>query len=216
MILCENSKRIALCIAALINNGNLSEIFIPNQGIGIEPLLASISSSDSSKPTVYLIHGMFDSYSISLFNSLSNLIRCWDKNTVVLLSLEGIPAHMISTGVWNQALYIDGDVGFENSIITTPHSFNLELDINTPISYEMKEYKRYRKSLLPFSNIISNIQINLYARYLSSYNISLNESSWILSQMIVIARSSGTIEGLNELFHENGISNGEKMINNYL
>lgn len=219
LVISENAKPIAQCLAVAVNGGTLSEIFIPNQGVSIELLSDTIIASDENEPAVYLLHGVFDSYSINLFNALSSLMRNWKKNFILMFSLEGIPSHMLSVGVWNRAIYIDGDCGYERKDNVPLHAFNILNNLSIfdrTIDVKSKEYRELRKSLKPFTAILSNMQISLYLRYLSAYKITLNESKLILSQMIVVASSLGNIEKLNDLFHENGISNGEKMLEIYL
>ena len=60
--------------------------------------------------------------------------------------------------------------------------------------------------------MISNTQIGTYSRYLSIYDASLNDSKLILMQLIATARSIGNTDRLKELFHENGIGNGEELL----
>lgn len=113
LVVSENAKLIAQCLAAVLNGGTVSEVFISLQGTSIEELSAVINDNMSkASPMVCLVHGVFDGYSINLFNSLSNIMQNWG-NTVMLLSIEGTPSKMIMPGVWNHAIFIDGDRGFE-------------------------------------------------------------------------------------------------------
>lgn len=211
IIVGENATIIAQCLAATIDGGNLSEVFIPNQDTGIEHLLDTITVDDNADhPTVYLLQGMFDGYSISLYNALANRIRSWDKNVIILISLEGIPAHMIPAGVWNHAIYIDGDVGLQGIASQPIHAFRMLMKFERPLDGD--EYKEKRRALLPFSSVLSNMQISLYATYLSLYDVDLNESPTVLNQMIATVRSLGNENKLNSLFHDSGILNGEKML----
>lgn len=216
LVISENSKLIAQCLAAVLNGGIVSELFIPIQGISIEDLSTAIKENSSQTvPMVCLIHGIFDSYSINLFNSISNIIQNWD-NIIVLLSLEGVPSNMISSGVWNHAIYIDGDSGYEKKAVSSLHLFtviNTHNLNNRTIDVKSKSYKDAKRTIKQFTTMLSNTQVSLYSRYLSAYNISLlNDSRLILTQLIVTARSMGDIEYLKETFHENGISNGEKIL----
>lgn len=215
IIVGENATILAQCLAATINGGNLSEVFIPNQDTGIEHLLDTITVDDyADHPTVYLLHGMLDGYSISLYNALANRIRSWDKNVIIFISLEGIPAHMVPAGVWNHAIYIDGDAGLQGIIRQPIHAFCMLMKFERP--FDGDEYKEKRRELLPFSSVLSNMQISLYAKYLSLYDTDLNESPTVLNQMIATVRSLGNENKLNSLFHDSGILNGEKMLESYL
>lgn len=216
LVISENAKLIAQCLAAVLNGGTVSEIFIPIQGISIEELSDAINDNVSKvSPMVCLIHGIFDSFSINIFNALSNIMQNWD-NVFILLSLEGTPSKMIIPGVWNRAIFVDGDSGFEKKAVDSLHSFTV-LDSFTfydrTIDMKSKSYKDARKAAKLFTELLSNTQIGMYSRYLSIYNTSLNDSDLILTQLIATARSIGNTDCLKELFHENGIGHGEELLN---
>lgn len=215
LVISENAKLIAQCLAAILNGGTVSEVFIPINGISIEELSAAINDNVSkASPMVCLIHGIFDSYSMNLFNALSNIMQNWN-DVIVLLSLEGTPSKMIMPGVWNRAIFIDGDSGFEKKSIVPLHSFTVldSLDLHDrTIDMKSKGYKDAKKTIKLFTEILSNKQISMYSRYLSIYNTSLNDSDLILSQLIATARSIGNLDRLKELFHENGIGSGEELL----
>ena len=214
LVISENAKLIAQCLAAVLNGGNVSEVFVPVQGINIEDLSAAINDNlNKVSPMVCLVHGVFDGYSINLFNALSNIMQNWD-NVVMLLSLEGTPSKMIMPGVWNRSIFIDGDRGFEKKAVDLLHTFTVldSLDFHDrTIDMKSKEYKDARKSMKLFTDILSNTQIGMYSRYLAIYNASLDDSNLILTQLIATARSIGNPERLKELFQENGIGSGEEL-----
>lgn len=215
LVISENAKLISQCLAAILNGGTVSEVFIPINGISIEELSAAINDNVRKvSPMVCLIHGIFDSYSINLFNALSNIMQNW-TNVIILLSLEGTPSKMIMPGVWNRAIFIDGDSGFEKKAVDSLHSFivldSLNLHDRT-IDMKSKGYKDAKKTIKLFTKILSNMQISMYSRYLSIYNTSLNDSDLILTQLIATARSIGNPDRLKELFHENGIGSGEELL----
>lgn len=214
LVISENAKLIAQCLAAVLNGGNVSEVFVPVQGICIEELSAVINDNVSkASPMVCLVHGVFDGYSINLFNALSNIMQNWD-NAIILLSIEGTQSKMIMPGVWNRSIYIDGDRGFEKKTVDLLHTFTVldSLDLHDrTIDMKSKEYKDARKSMKSFTDILSNTQIGMYSRYLAIYNASLNDSILILTQLIATARSIGNPDRLKELFQENGIGSGEEL-----
>lgn len=155
LVISENAKLIAQCLAAVLNGGTVSEVFIPIQGISIEELSSIINNNVSNaSPMVCLIHGIFDSYSINLFNALSNIMRNWD-DVIILLSLEDTPSKMIMPGVWNRAIFIDGDRGFEKRGVGSLHTFTVldSLDLyDRTIDIKSKEYKDAKKQ----SNYLRN------------------------------------------------------------
>ena len=214
LVISENAKLIAQCLAAVLNGGNVSEVFVTVQGISIEDLSAVINDNlNKVSPMVCLVHGVFDGYSINLFNALSNIMQNWD-NVVMLLALEGTPSKMIMPGVWNRSIYIDGDRGFEKKTVDSLHTFTVldSLDLHDrTIDMKSKEYKDARKSMKLFTDILSNTQIGMYSRYLAIYNASLDDSNLILTQLIATARSTGNPERLKELLQENGIGSCEEL-----
>lgn len=214
LVISENAKLIAQCLAAVINGGTVSEVFVPIQGISIEELSIAINDNlNKVSPMVCLVHGVFDGYSVNLFNALSNIMQNWD-NVVILLSIEGTPSKMIMPGVWNRSIYIDGDRGFEKKMVDSLHTFTVldSLDLHDrTIDMKSKKYKDARKSMKLFTDILSNTQIGMYSRYLAIYNASLNDSILILTQLIATSRSIGNPDRLKELFQENGIGSGEEL-----
>lgn len=216
LVISENAKYIAQCLAAVLNGGTVSEVFIPLQGISIEEFSAVINDNvNKVSPMVCLVHGVFDGYSINFFNALSSIMQNWG-NAIMLLSIEGIPSKMIMPGVWNHAIFIDGDRGFEKKSVDLLHTStfldSLDLHVRT-IDMKSKEYKNAKKTIKLFTEILSNTQIAMYSRYLSIYNISLNDSDLMLTQLIATARSIGNPDRLKELFHENGIESGKELFN---
>ena len=214
IVIGKNSTSIAQCVAATIGGQELTEIFVGNEPTLISSLYDLLSKNSFNYPLVYLIHGVFDGFNNNLFNELSCLIRRPTLNAVIFLSLEGISPNMIFNSVWSEAFYIDGDSGMERFADGAVQAVQPNLAFIRNVNND--EYKDKRKELLPFSSVLSNIQICWYAKYLASYNISINESQTILNQMIAVSRSSGTEEALRTLFHENGVDNGEKLIEKYL
>ena len=214
ILLGENATALAKCVAATIGGEELTEVFVGGQSTVIESLYKLMEGKRADYPLVYLVHGVFDGYSNNLFNEISNLTRNTSLNTVVFLSLQGIAPNMIINSVWSEAFYIDGDSGIERISDGPVHAVNPVMEFTREI--DMDEYEANRKELRSFSSVLSNMQICLYARYLATYGISLRESPTILNQLIAVSRSSGLEEQLNALFHENGVNDGEEMIEQYL
>ncbi|MCR5478667.1 MAG: hypothetical protein K6F27_02255 [Ruminococcus sp.] len=213
LVISENAKLIAQCLAAVVNGGTVSEVFIPIHDISIEELSDAINNNEiKALPMVCLIHGVFDSYSSNLFNALFNRMQNWN-DIIILLSLEGTPSKMIMPGVWSRAIYIDGDNGFEKKTVDPLHSCSIldSFDLHKrTVDIESKEYKNAKKTIKLFTEFLSNMQIGMYARYLSIHNVSLNDSYLICMQLIATARSIGNTDRLKELFHENGIEISEE------
>lgn len=214
ILLGENATALAKCVAATIGGEELTEVFVGGQSTVIGSLYELMEGKRANYPLVYLVHGVFDGYSNNLFNEISNLTRNTSLNTVVFLSLQGISPNLIINNVWSEAFYVDGDSGIERISDGPVKAVNPVMEFAREI--DTHEYEATRKELRPFSSVLSNMQICLYARYLATYGISLRQSPTILNQLIAVSRSSGLEEQLNALFHENGVTDGEKMIEQYL
>ena len=210
----ENATTISQCVAATIGGEELTEVFAGNQPTLISSMHTLMEEKTADYPLVYLIHGVFDGYSINLFNEISNLIRMATTNVVVILSIQGIEPRMIGNSVWSGAFYIDGDSGMQTIAETSVHAVHPEMEFNRQV--DTSEYKARCKELQPFSSVLSNKQICLYAKYLASYGVDLRDSPTILNQVIAVSRSRGLEEKLNDLFREYGINYGEEIIEQFL
>ena len=215
IVVSENSTSIGQCVAATIQGGELSEIFITNPEIDVDCLTKAIRKEiQEYEKQVILIHGVFDSYSIGIYNVLVNRLKCLEGEFVVFLSSEGISLNTIPPNVWATSFYINGDEGLDNIAFEPVNSFDINMEFKRPS--DNKEFKKKKKGLTPFIPLVGNRQTNLYALYLSNYNLDLNESYTVLNQMIAVALSLGKEEMLNSIFVENGISYGEKLIEKFL
>lgn len=214
IVIGSNQNSVSQCVAATIGEQKLTEIYIYNQHTIIADLYSLINEKDTGYHKVYLIHGVFDGYSNSIFNELLSIIGRPNVNAIFILSLQGVAQNMLFDSIWSNAFYIDGDRGFDRIINSTLHSFRIELRFSRDLQED--EYRKKRKSLEPFSGILQNIQLYRYAMYLAVYNLEINDSQTIIHQMIAVARSAGSEEQLISLFHENGIANGEELLKKYL
>ena len=214
VIVGKNSTALAQCIAATIGGEELTEIFVGNQSTVINNLSSLMGERTADHPLVYLIDGVFDGYNINLFNEISYLVRQSPTNAVVILSIQGIAPNMIPDSIWSGAFYIDGDFGLQKITDASIHAVNLSMAFSRNI--DENEYKVKRRELQQFSSVLSNMQMCLYAKYLVSYGISIQDSPVILNQIIAVSRSAGKEEKTGALFHENGISKGEELIERFL
>lgn len=214
VIISENASSIGECLAATMGGNDLTQMFITVQNIEFRSLIKSFAHVNEDHPSVFLLHGVLDSYSVSIFNTLSAYLQAEDRNIVVLLSLEGTPANMVSSGVWNRAVFIDGDYGL-TGFREQPINAHV-MDMTFERIVDIEEYRARKKEINSFAELLSNLQLRMYAKYLATCRISLNESRTVLQQMITVSRSEGTEAKLNKKFHDRGITNGEKLIAKYL
>lgn len=214
IVIGENAVGIAQCLSATISEGNLYEIYLNPQSSVIDGLCSMVEKNLTSHPLVFLIHGVFDGYSITQFNEITNLSNRYHDKAIMLLSIQTMDVKMICEKAWNKAIYIDGDEGLTGYTNEPLHSIDVQMSFSRDINEQ--EYITKRKTLIPYSTILNNAQINLYSQYLTAYNVDLNESPTILVQIITVARSSGKENNLSALFRENGINNAERMMAMYI
>ena len=211
VILGSNSSIIGQCLAATINGGNLSELFISNQGIDIDDLINTIEDilSDESKKVI-LIHGIFDGYSSNIYNALSARLISKKYNCIFLFSSIGIPVNMLPTSIWENSFYLDGDKGLKNIITDKVNSFDINILFTQ--NADNDSFIRKRKKLVDFELVMSNTQLKLYALYLSNYKLDLNDSHEIIEQMIIMAKVFHKEKLLQSAFNDNGISYGIELL----
>ena len=217
VIVGENAVRVARSLAATIGEKSLTEIFVSIQDTKPVDIVDVITNEIEENHNVILLHGIFDSYSINLYNFIVNQMRYWGENVTIFMSLQGISPQMIPAGVWNYSLYIDGDKGLLDLNEKRYHSYNIKIKLEKDIDHHI--YKKLRNKMDKkdkFYSVLSMTQICMYARYLAFYSANSEDNETILSQMITTARSSGKEEILNNLFRELGMDNGIKMLAEYL
>ncbi|WP_406038823.1 hypothetical protein [Succinimonas sp.] len=217
IVLRENSMEISRCVAALINSGHLYEIFVPIDGVSMKQFITGVKNiAQSEQFNVFLVHGVFDGCNLNFFNALVNILKNFDYNILIFISIEGLSLKMIPSNVWNKAFYVDGDAGLINITTEKIYSYNFSLasilnEINE-MAIDSKEFKRRRDSLEPFSSIIGCLHMNLYAKYLVMFNRELNRSDVILNQLIANACSSDNEEILESLFIKNSLTRGNYLL----
>ncbi len=216
LIVGENAVAITRCLAATMGETRLYEMFLTGQDTN--PYDLSIESDIA--PAVCLIHGVLDGYDVRLFNLLSNQLRNGYLQSFIVISLEGVPVRMLPPGIWNHAFYVDGDAGLKSDFSNHTLSIcepTIEFTLPKDDQAFSKLQKEKKKQLKPFFDVITNILICRYARYLADFGKDLNDSTTILTQMIAIARSSGieTEEKLASLFREHKIGIGITMLEEF-
>ena len=208
--ICTNTVEISKSIAATIGCRELLEIVINGSPITYECLNDLLSGVNGNGHLVFLIHGALDGYSVSDFNAISRFLLDNPQKVFIVLSIEGIKPYMIPSGVWNHAMYIDGDKGLTELSTNELKSFDVSATFEKET--EKAAIKEKRKQLVAYSTILTNAQIFKYSSLLASYNMDLNKCDSVLLQIVNIGKSLAKEEELKSLFSENGISRGEKML----
>lgn len=208
LVIGENSFSISKCIATTMGCKELSEIPVYDRFINCESFKSVLAEHKGNH--VLLLHGVLDGYSVTSFNTISRILSDNHKHILITLSLEGIQPHMVPPGVWNHAMFVDGDKGLTEFCTNDIKSFNVSVVYDREL--EMSKIKEKRKQLENYSSLLSNIQISRYSNFLAFYDVDLNQSSSVLSQIITSGKSQGKENELRSMFVENGAQNGEKLL----
>lgn len=213
IIIGNNAALIAECLAATLGGKDFTEIFVSSGIVSSQSVIDVITHTDADCG-VFLLHGVFDNYNSNLFVSIANQISCWEHLSIILMSLQCVQPQMLPSGIWDQAIFVDGDLGLENMSASQFHSFNVGLDYQHSLSED--DFRDARRTLRPFARVLSNMQTIMCARYLATFGGELDSSSTAISMIIVAALSRGKEDELEAIFHEQGFVNSEKLLAEYL
>ena len=210
LVIGENTVDISKSIAATIGCKEILEIEINGSRVTHEYFNNLLSGVKEDDYLVFLIHGALDGYNVSDFNAISRFALGNHKKAFIVLSIEGIKPYMLPSGVWNHAMYIDGDEGLTELPTNELNSYDVSVEFEMKI--DKSTIKEKRKQLDVYSALLSNSQINRYSTLLANYDMDLNNSSSVLLQIVNVGKALAKEDELRSLFTENGVSNGEKKL----
>ena len=70
---------------------------------------------------------MFDGFTLNTYTELLQHSMEWGDNALLILPLNGISIEMIPSSVWNQAMFIDGDIGVDTFPTSELHAFTTKV-----------------------------------------------------------------------------------------
>lgn len=179
IIVSNNSINLARAIAATFEGNALTTISIPAGYTDYSVLVERIINGSK----VCFISGLFDGCNDSLFNYLFNNKNI--KNKIIILSADGVSAKYISKYIWNNAMFLDGDLYYsyplENSFVSTSG------EIDFGIEYKTDELKKQLKWLSKFTTkkIISNLGAYKLAKYMIDIDFDPNKDIMVWMQLVV-------------------------------
>lgn len=191
-----NAERIADCIAVMFGGEGANAISLPIGEPRCAEICELIKQEAESANKVFLVNGIFDGFSLNAFYEMMQHSTEWNHNVVLVLPLNGIETEMISSSVWNRAMFIDGDVGIVNFAADTLNAFTTSVDF--VIEYDKDIFYQKRRLLKLFSGMIDNTAILNYAKYMAITNENLQSDGMILTQIVLNAKSAGKKEELLE------------------
>ncbi len=203
LVVNENSKMIADCVAGVLGKKRVKEYYIPLSNNNSIDLLSTLSTN-TEELDVVLVHGVFDGYSNNLFNAIVNMLIANKNANFVIVSIQGLDSKMLSKDVWNHAFYIDGDDNLHGYQKGKLNAFELKVELDFSIDYNL--FSETRKELSAFNTIICNTAKNNYSKYLSLYELSVGSSWFIQLQLRTIARSLKMESELSDIYRNSGIN----------
>lgn len=198
----EHAKVIADCVSGVLGNNGIFEICIPITGIDNKSISRMFEMAFEKGYNTILVHGVFDGYSNSTFNSILRQMRVKNHEICVILSIQGINPGMLSSDIWNHSFYIDGDYAFQGLKREKLFSFNLSTKLERDIDDD--EYKQKWKSLKSIDYNLSNTSKSNYSKYLAIYGLTIGTSMAIQMQLMIVAQAQGNEKEMKEIIAKEG------------
>lgn len=191
-----NVLNIAQCISAMFNNDKVCIADLPIEAFNFNELVDEVNKQTiDDKKLVLVVNGAFDSFNLNTFNRIVSHLKTLGEKIFLIFSLGGVALETIPNYVWDQAMFIDGDVGLgpcsEAKICSYVSNIDFKLNSNSD------EIKDKFEQLSSFSGFLSNTAKIHYAQLAADYNLSS-----VFTQLIIQAKSSGNKEKLLEISSE--------------
>ena len=191
-----NVLNIAQCISAMFNNNKVCIADLPIEAFNFNELVDEVNKQTiDDKKLVLVVNGVFDSFNLNTFNRIVSHLKTLSEKIFLVFSLGGVALETIPNYVWDQAMFIDGDVGLgpcsEAKICSYVSNVDFKLNNNS------EEIKDKFKKLSYFSSFLSNTARMHYAQFAANYDWSS-----VFVQLIIQAKSSGNKEKLLEISSE--------------
>ena len=207
-ILCKsNGELIANCIASLFGKKKASVVNVP---IGHKDgkLIRNIITTGDDRNVIYIL-GLFDGFSLNLFNTLIVGRDDWSQNVCIILSLDGINPLSLPDSILDNTFYIDGDIDFLVERKQCSSEFNTRFKFEHQFFNE-DEIKKYRKDFCNWKDLIGNQAISRYASYLCENEETIEENWTVLTQIALRATMVGKLDEFREIVEGLKISEESK------
>lgn len=196
MVCKTNALNIAQCISAMFNNNKVCIADLPIEAFNFNEFIDEVNRQiTNDKKLVLVVNGVFDSFNLNTFNRIVSHLKTLSEKIFLVFSLGGVALETIPNYVWDQAMFIDGDVGLgpcsEAKICSYVSNVDFKLNNNS------EEIKDKFKKLSYFSSFLSNTARMHYAQFAANYDWSS-----VFVQLIIQAKSSGNKEKLLEISSE--------------
>ena len=152
---------------------------------------------------------------MNAFHEIRQRSEEWGNKAILIFPLNGVNTEMISSHVWNQTMFIDGDMGIIDFGKDTLNVFYSSVDF--VLEYDAEIFRKKRKLLKQFYGIIDNMAVLNYAKYLAVTDGTMGADEMILVQVLLSAKSSGKKEDFLEKLSTVGLDiKSNRYIKKYL
>lgn len=209
LVVANDGENITNAVSAMFGLSQTGIINLPSGFSDIDQLQAQIEHAlNTHVAAAIYITGVFEGYSISVFNSLKHLIKECSEPVFVAVALDGIAPEMLPRTIWESAMYLDDDTIIQYSESTPLSMYETISVMNTP--YAEKKVKEKLKELKPFMGLIDRRACIQLAKLMVDFDVSVTENAIILQQLFVFASAQDNVEKLNEVLRDYTISDKSK------
>ena len=192
----EHAERIADCISSMFGCDGTCMISLPIGEPRCKEICDFIGQEIKDVNRVFMVNGIFEGFSLSAFHEIRQRSEEWGNKAILIFPLNGVNIEMISSHVWNQTMFIDGDLGITDFGMDTLNAFHSSVDF--ALEYDIEVFRKKRKLLKQFYGLIDNMAILNYAKYLAVTDGTMETDEMIFIQVLLSAKSFGKKEDFLE------------------
>lgn len=193
----HHAERIADCVSAMFGGDGVCALTLPIGESRCKEICDFIGQEIISADRVFLLNGVFDGFSLNAFHEIRQRSEEWGHRAILIFSLNGVNAEMVSGYVWNRTMFIDGDIGIVDFEADTLNAFHSSVEFT--LEYDGEDFRKKRRLLRRFYGIIDNAAILSYAKYLAVTDGTIEPEEMLLVQILLCAKSAGKKEKFLEI-----------------
>ncbi|WP_155245155.1 hypothetical protein [Enterocloster clostridioformis] len=183
----EHAERIADCISSMFGCDGTCMLSLPIGEPRCKEICDFIGQEIKAVNRVFIVNGIFEGFSLNAFHEIRQRSEEWGNKAILIFPLNG-NTEMISSHVWNQTMFIDGDIGITDFETDTLNAFYSSVDF--VLEYDAEVFRKKRKLLKQFYGMIDNMAVLNYAKYLAVTDGTMEADEMIFIQILLSAKSS--------------------------
>lgn len=183
----EHAERIADCISSMFGCDGTCMLSLPIGEPRCKEICDFIEQEIKAVNRVFIVNGIFEGFSLNAFHEIRQRSEEWGNKAILIFPLNG-NTEMISSHVWNQTMFIDGDIGITDFETDTLNAFYSSVDF--VLEYDAEVFRKKRKLLKQFYGMIDNMAVLNYAKYLAVTDGTMEADEMIFIQILLSAKSS--------------------------